>query len=65
VDLVTGDVNNIPAEYYFDVIIGKPILFQLKVVKARVTIDDGIIFPNLRVLDIVKEINFVVSQNPD
>jgi hypothetical protein len=34
----------------------------MKVVKAVLQIDDGFIFPNIRVIEIVKEIRLLVSE---
>jgi hypothetical protein len=62
VDLQTGEILDIPTDYYYSVDAQKSIDIQMKVVKAVLQIDDGFIFPNIRVIEIVKEIRLLVSE---
>jgi hypothetical protein len=64
VNLQTGEILDIPTDYYYLIDPKESIDIQIKVVKAVLQIDDGFIFPNIRVIEIVKEIKLFVSKGP-
>ena len=62
-NIQTGEIFDYERSYYFWVSddFSNFLDIQLKITKARVTIDDGFIFSNIVTRDIISEISIITS----